>query len=58
MSTGCWTSSIPTPKFASRLSEFRDLRDGLVTEIRNGKTISIRAHLDRQEALEAAGLRE
>jgi len=29
-----------------------------VTEIRNGKTISIRAYLDRQEALEAAGLSE
>jgi ketosteroid isomerase-like protein len=27
-----------------------------VTEIRNSKTISIRAYLDRQEALEAAGL--
>jgi ketosteroid isomerase-like protein len=27
-----------------------------VTEIRNGKTTSIRAYLDRQEALEAAGL--
>ena len=30
----------------------------LVTEIRNGKTISIRAYLDREEALEAVGLRE
>jgi ketosteroid isomerase-like protein len=30
----------------------------LVTEIRNGKTISIRAYLDREEALEAAGLSE
>ena len=30
----------------------------LVTEIRNGKTISIRAYLDRDEALEAAGLSE
>jgi ketosteroid isomerase-like protein len=63
------------------MSEFRDLRDGLVaigrtrtrgkasgavtetplalvTEIRNGKTISIRAYLDREEALEAAGLSE
>ena len=30
----------------------------LVTEIRNGKTISIRAYLDRAEALEAAGLSE
>ena len=29
-----------------------------VTEIRNGKTISIRAYLDREEPLEAAGLRE
>jgi ketosteroid isomerase-like protein len=29
-----------------------------VTEIRNGKTISIRAYLDRDEALEAAGLPE
>ena len=29
-----------------------------VTEIRNGKTISIRAYLDREEALEAAGLSE
>jgi hypothetical protein len=29
-----------------------------VTEIRNGKTISIRASLDRDEALEAAGLSE
>jgi hypothetical protein len=29
-----------------------------VTEIRNGKTISIRAYLDREEALEAVGLRE
>jgi hypothetical protein len=27
-----------------------------VTEIRDGKTISIRAYLDREEALEAAGL--
>jgi ketosteroid isomerase-like protein len=27
-----------------------------VTEIRDGKTISIRAYLDRREALEAAGL--
>ena len=63
------------------MSEFRDLRDGLVaigctrnrgkasgvetetplalvTEIRDGKTISIRAYLDREEALEAAGLSE
>ena len=30
----------------------------LVTEIRDGKTISIRAFLDREEALEAAGLSE
>jgi ketosteroid isomerase-like protein len=30
----------------------------LVTEISNGKTISIRAYLDRQEALAAAGLPE
>ena len=30
----------------------------LVTEIRDGKTISIRAYLDRAEALEAAGLSE
>ena len=30
----------------------------LVTEIRDGKTISIRAYLDREEALEAAGLSE
>jgi ketosteroid isomerase-like protein len=29
-----------------------------VTEIRNGKTISIRAYLDQDEALEAAGLSE
>ena len=29
-----------------------------VTEIRDGKTISIRAYLDRAEALEAAGLSE
>jgi ketosteroid isomerase-like protein len=29
-----------------------------VTEIRDGKTISIRAYLDREEALEAAGLSE
>jgi ketosteroid isomerase-like protein len=29
-----------------------------VTEIRNGKTISIRAYLDRDEALEAAALSE
>ena len=29
-----------------------------VTEIRNGKTISIRAYLDRAEALDAAGLSE
>jgi ketosteroid isomerase-like protein len=29
-----------------------------VTEIRDGKTISIRAYLDRDEALEAAGLSE
>jgi ketosteroid isomerase-like protein len=29
-----------------------------VTEIRDGKTISIRAYLDRGEALEAAGLSE
>jgi ketosteroid isomerase-like protein len=28
----------------------------LVTEIRNGKTISIRAYLSREEALEAVGL--
>ena len=28
----------------------------LVTEIRNGKTISIRAYLDPEETLEAAGL--
>jgi ketosteroid isomerase-like protein len=30
----------------------------LVTEIRDGKTISIRAYLDREEALEAAGMPE
>jgi ketosteroid isomerase-like protein len=30
----------------------------LVTQIRDGKTISIRAYLDREEALEAAGLSE
>jgi ketosteroid isomerase-like protein len=30
----------------------------LVTEIRDGKTISIRAYLDREEALGAAGLSE
>ena len=30
----------------------------LVTEISNGKTISIRAYLDRREALAAAGLPE
>jgi ketosteroid isomerase-like protein len=30
----------------------------LVTKIRDGKTISIRAYLDREEALEAAGLSE
>jgi ketosteroid isomerase-like protein len=30
----------------------------LVTEITDGKTISIRAYLDREEALEAAGLSE
>jgi ketosteroid isomerase-like protein len=30
----------------------------LVTEIRDGKTISIRAYLDREEALEAVGLSE
>jgi ketosteroid isomerase-like protein len=30
----------------------------LVTKIRDGKTISIRAYLDRDEALEAAGLSE
>jgi ketosteroid isomerase-like protein len=30
----------------------------LVTEVRDGKTISIRAYLDRDEALEAAGLSE
>jgi ketosteroid isomerase-like protein len=29
-----------------------------VTKIRDGKTIAIRAYLDRQEALEAAGLSE
>ena len=29
-----------------------------VTEVRNGKTISIRAYLDPKEALEAAGLSE
>ena len=29
-----------------------------VTKIRDGKTISIRAYLDRDEALEAAGLSE
>ena len=29
-----------------------------VTEIRNGKMISIRAYLDPEEALEAAGLEE
>jgi ketosteroid isomerase-like protein len=28
-----------------------------VTEIRNGKTVSIRGYLDPEEALEAAGLR-
>jgi ketosteroid isomerase-like protein len=30
----------------------------LVTQIKDGKTISIRAYLDRKEALEAAGLSE
>ena len=30
----------------------------LVTEIRDGKTISIRAYLDREKALDAAGLSE
>jgi ketosteroid isomerase-like protein len=30
----------------------------LVTEIKNGKTILVRAYLDPKEALEAAGLRE
>jgi ketosteroid isomerase-like protein len=30
----------------------------LVTEIKNGKTISVRAYLGPKEALEAAGLRE
>jgi ketosteroid isomerase-like protein len=30
----------------------------LVTEIKNGKTISIRGYLDHAEALEAVGLRE
>jgi ketosteroid isomerase-like protein len=30
----------------------------LVTKIRNGKTISIRAYLDRKEALAVAGLSE
>jgi ketosteroid isomerase-like protein len=30
----------------------------LVTEIKNGKTISVRGYLDPAEALEAAGLRE
>ena len=30
----------------------------LVTEIRDGKTISIRAYLDREEALQAVGLSE
>jgi len=30
----------------------------LVTEIKNGKTISVRGYLDPGEALEAAGLRE
>jgi ketosteroid isomerase-like protein len=30
----------------------------LVTETRNGKTISIRVYLDREEALEAAELSE
>ena len=30
----------------------------LVTEIKNGKTISLRGYLDPAEALEAAGLRE
>ena len=29
-----------------------------VTEVKNGKTISIRAFLDPKEALEAAGLSE
>ena len=29
-----------------------------VTEIRNGKTVSIRAFLDHKKALEAAGLEE
>jgi ketosteroid isomerase-like protein len=29
-----------------------------VTKVRDGKTISIRAYLDRDEALEAAGLSE
>jgi ketosteroid isomerase-like protein len=31
---------------------------GFVTEVKNGKTISIRGYLDPKEALEAAGLRE
>ena len=30
----------------------------LVTEIKNGKTISVRGYLDPKDALEAAGLRE
>jgi hypothetical protein len=30
----------------------------LVTEVKNGKTISIRGYLDPEEALEAAGPRE
>jgi ketosteroid isomerase-like protein len=30
----------------------------MVTKIRNGKTISIRAYFDREEALKAAGLSE
>ncbi len=35
-----------------------ETRLAFVTEIRNGKTISIRAYLDPEEALEAAGLSE
>jgi hypothetical protein len=30
----------------------------LVTEVENGKTISMRGYLDSKKALEAAGLRE
>ena len=40
------------------VSEVRDLPLAFVTQIRNGKTISTRAYLDREEALAAAGLSE